>query len=111
LEETQSAERIEAGGDGNRPSFHPGERVGDPNSMKLAQINLHHSKAVTAVLRQQLADVALIQEPWLYRGKTRGLTNSGGTIFSVAPEGMQGPVFIPGTRLMPYRCWSSVLGM
>jgi hypothetical protein len=34
-----------------------------------------------------MADVALIQEPWIYRGKIRGLTNSGGTIFSVAPEG------------------------
>jgi hypothetical protein len=34
-----------------------------------------------------MADVALIQEPWIYRGQIRGLTNSGGTIFSVAPEG------------------------
>jgi hypothetical protein len=59
--------------------------------MKFAQINLHHSKAAMAVRRQQLAeglaDVALIQEPWIYRGQIRGLTNSGGTIFSVAPEG------------------------
>jgi hypothetical protein len=31
--------------------------------------------------------VALIQEPWIHRGKIRGLTNSGGTIFSVVPEG------------------------
>jgi splicing factor 45 len=59
--------------------------------MKFTQINLHHSKAATAVLCQQLAkgmaDAALIQEPWIYRGQIRGLTNSGGTIFSVAPEG------------------------
>jgi hypothetical protein len=59
--------------------------------MKFAQINLHHSKAATAVLCQKLAegmaDVALIQEPWIYRGQVRGLTGSGGTIFSVAPEG------------------------
>jgi hypothetical protein len=57
-----------------------------PNSMKFTQINLHHSKAVTAVLCQQLAkgmaDAALIQEPWIYRSQIRG-----GTIFSVTPEG------------------------
>jgi hypothetical protein len=44
-----------------------------------------------AVLCQQLAegmaDVALIQEPWIHRVQIRGITNSGGTIFSVAPEG------------------------
>jgi hypothetical protein len=34
-----------------------------------------------------MADVALIHEIWIYRGRIRGLTNSGGTIFSVAPEG------------------------
>jgi hypothetical protein len=43
-----------------------------------------------ATLCQQLtegkADVALIQEPWICRGQIRGLTNSGRTIYSVAPE-------------------------
>jgi hypothetical protein len=41
--------------------------------MKFMKINLHHSKAATAVLCQQLTegmtDVALTQEPWIYRGK------------------------------------------
>jgi hypothetical protein len=44
----------------------------------------------TANLRQQLAegkaDIALIQEPWIYRGQATGLTNSGGTFYSVVPE-------------------------
>jgi hypothetical protein len=43
-----------------------------------------------ATLCQQLAegkaDRALIQEPWVYRGQVRGLTNSGGTIYSATPE-------------------------
>jgi hypothetical protein len=43
-----------------------------------------------AALCQQLAegkaDVALIQEPWLYKGRIRGLTNTGGTVYSAAPE-------------------------
>jgi hypothetical protein len=43
-----------------------------------------------ATLCQQLAegraDIALIQEPWMYRGQARGLTNSVGTIYSVAPR-------------------------
>jgi hypothetical protein len=57
--------------------------------MKFLQINLHHSKAATATLCQQLAerkvDIALIQEPWLYKGQIRGLTNTGGTVYTVVP--------------------------
>jgi hypothetical protein len=30
-------------------------------------------------------DIALIQEPWVYKGQVRGLTNSGGTLYIVAP--------------------------
>jgi hypothetical protein len=60
------------------------------NTIKFVQINLHHSKAASAALSQQLAegkaDTALIQEPWVQRGQVRGLTNLGGTIYSVAPE-------------------------
>jgi hypothetical protein len=54
------------------------------------QINLHDNKAATAALCQRLAegkaDVALIQEPWLYKGQVRGLTNSGWTVYSATPE-------------------------
>jgi predicted AlkP superfamily pyrophosphatase or phosphodiesterase len=53
-------------------------------------MNVHHSKAALATLCQQLdegkADIAFIQEPWVYMGQVRGLTDSGGTIYSVAPE-------------------------
>jgi hypothetical protein len=59
--------------------------------MKFIQINLHHSKAATAILCQQLAegkaDVALIQEPWLYKARVRGLANIGWTVYSATPEG------------------------
>jgi hypothetical protein len=58
--------------------------------IKFVQINLHHCRAVMATFCQQLAegkaDIALIQELWVYRGQVRGLTNSGGAIYSVAPE-------------------------
>jgi hypothetical protein len=80
--------------------------------MEFVQINLHHSKAATAVLCQQLAegmtDVALIQEPWIYRDQIRCITNPGGTIFSVAPEGNVRSAFMSGIILTPYVCWSSV---
>jgi hypothetical protein len=36
---------------------------------------------------ERMADVALIQDPWIYRGQIRSITNSGETMFSVAPEG------------------------
>jgi translation initiation factor IF-1 len=31
------------------------------------------------------ADIALIQKPWVYKGQVRVLTNSGVTIYAVAP--------------------------
>jgi hypothetical protein len=41
-------------------------------AMKFVQINLHHSKAATAVLCRKhslgKADIALIQEPWVQGG-------------------------------------------
>jgi hypothetical protein len=53
---------------------------------KFIQINLHHSKAATALLCQKLAigeiDIALIQEPWVYGDQIRGLSNITGTLFS-----------------------------
>jgi hypothetical protein len=51
------------------------------HTVKFFQTNLHHSKAAMATSCQQLAekeaDVALIQEAWIYRGQIRGLTNTG----------------------------------
>jgi hypothetical protein len=59
-------------------------------TIKFLQINLHYSKAATAALCQQLSegndDVELIQEPWLYKCGIRGLTNTGGTVYSTSPE-------------------------
>jgi hypothetical protein len=47
--------------------------------MQFVHINLYHSKADMAVLSQQLAegmaDVAIIQEPLIYRGQIKGITN------------------------------------
>jgi hypothetical protein len=37
-------------------------------------------------LAEGRADTELIQEPWIYRGQIRGLSNSGGTIYFVGPE-------------------------
>jgi hypothetical protein len=62
----------------------------DIHNIKFVQINLHHSKAASANLCQLIAegkvDIALIQEPWVYKGQVRGLTNSRGTIYAVAPS-------------------------
>jgi hypothetical protein len=59
------------------------------HNIKFVQINLHHSKAASANLCQLIAegkvDIALIQEPWVYKGQVRGLTNSGGKIYTFAP--------------------------
>jgi hypothetical protein len=53
--------------------------------MKFIQINLHHSKAATTLLRQKLslgkADIALIQDPWTQGGQVRGLVALGAPFF------------------------------
>jgi hypothetical protein len=60
--------------DGNRLSLDTSEagRREENFTMKFIQINLHHSKAATAVVCQKLAlgkaDIALIQEPWIQEG-------------------------------------------
>ncbi|XP_044314314.1 uncharacterized protein LOC123037479 [Drosophila rhopaloa] len=46
-------------------------------SLRLLQINLHHSKAASAALLLRLAkgeaDVVLVQEPWVAGGRVAGL--------------------------------------
>jgi hypothetical protein len=40
-----------------------------------------------AALYQQLAEgKADVDVPWLYKSRIRGLTNTGGTVYSVVPE-------------------------
>jgi len=52
--------------------------------MKVLQVNLQHSKAASAVLCRMLAsglaDLALVQEPWLCHGKIKGLRSNGGVL-------------------------------
>lgn len=52
--------------------------------LRVLQANLQHNKAATAVLCRTLLaqniDVALIQEPWLLRGKVGGLGEARGKI-------------------------------
>jgi hypothetical protein len=60
------------------------------HNIKFVQINLHHSKVVSANLCQLIAegkvDIALIQEPWVYKGQVRGLTNSGERFMLLHPR-------------------------
>ena len=53
--------------------------------IRCVQINLHHCKAATALLARQLQldkfDIALIQEPYLYKGVIKGLGGTGGNIY------------------------------
>jgi hypothetical protein len=84
------------------------------HNIKFLQINLHHSKAATATLCQQLAvrkaDVALIQEPWLHKSHIRGLTNTGGTVYSVAPDNNARSCIYTRNYINALPLWSSVLG-
>jgi hypothetical protein len=50
--------------------------------MRVLQMNLHHSRAASAALcaAMKTFDVALIQEPWTYKGAIRGLKEVGGEL-------------------------------
>jgi hypothetical protein len=66
-EGTWSAKEIRRGGADGKGSL---SKFNEEAVKKFVQINLHHSKAAMATLCQQLAegmaDIALIQEPWIY---------------------------------------------
>jgi hypothetical protein len=78
-------ERKDEGVETETPPRKIKEQVKKTKVTKFVQINSHNSKAATTVLYWQvtvgIADVALIQEPWIYGGQTRGSTKSGETIF------------------------------
>ncbi|XP_075990199.1 uncharacterized protein LOC142985841 [Anticarsia gemmatalis] len=54
--------------------------------LRYVQINLQHNKAATALLARALKggkfDIALIQEPYIYKGEIKGLDDTGGTIWN-----------------------------
>ena len=55
------------------------------NAIRCLQINLHHSKAATDVALwrfiNQNMDIMLVQEPWVFRNRIRGLPNSTGKLY------------------------------
>ena len=50
--------------------------------MRVLQVNLHHSRAASAALcvAMKTCDVALVQEPWTYKGAIKGLKEVGGEL-------------------------------
>jgi len=50
--------------------------------MTVLQVNLHHSRVASAALSVAMrnCDVALIQEPWTYKGEIKGLKEVGGEL-------------------------------
>jgi hypothetical protein len=50
--------------------------------VRVLQVNLHHSRAASAALCAAMrnCDVALIQEPWTYKGEIKGLKEVGGEL-------------------------------
>ena len=50
--------------------------------MRVLKVNLHHSRVASAALcvPMKTCDVALIQEPWTYKGAIKGLKGVGGEL-------------------------------
>ena len=50
--------------------------------LRVLQVNLHHSRAASAALcvAMRNCDVALVQEPWTYKGEIKGLKEVGGEL-------------------------------
>jgi hypothetical protein len=51
-------------------------------SLRVLQVNLHHSRAASTALctAMRYCNVALIQEPWTYKGEMKGLKEVGGEL-------------------------------
>jgi hypothetical protein len=73
--------------------------------MKVLQINLHHSRATSAALcvAMKNCDVALIQEPWTYKGEIKGLREVGGElIYSSSKQNPRTCILVKnGFQLLP----------
>ena len=65
----------------------------------IIQIDLHHSKSVSAVLQKSIAviytGISLIQEPWIKKDAIRGL-GGGANLFLHVPQGTQPEDMHPG---------------
>jgi hypothetical protein len=55
--------------------------------MQVLHVNLHHSREASAAVCATMknCDVALIQEPWNYKGVMRGLKEVGGELIYSRP--------------------------
>jgi hypothetical protein len=73
--------------------------------MRVLQVNLHHSRAALAALcvAMKSCDVALIQEPWAYKGTIRGLKEVGGElIYSRSTQNPRACILIKkGLQILP----------
>ena len=69
------------------------------SAISFTQINLHHAKAASRVLTKRMNDVrtgiALIQEPWINRGKICGL-GGGGRQYSWAGQSARACLLVKG---------------
>ncbi|CAL1681167.1 unnamed protein product [Lasius platythorax] len=75
-------------------------------SLKIVQINLHRSAQATAVLQRRIIrerlDVALIQEPWTFRGRIRNLNvNRGRLIFCTSSDRPRAGILIKDETAIP----------
>jgi hypothetical protein len=75
--------------------------------MKIMQVNLHHSRAASAALcvAMRKCDVALLEEPWTYRGEIKGLKEVGGElIYSRSTQNSRTCIYVKkGFRILPLK--------
>jgi hypothetical protein len=73
--------------------------------MKVLQVNLHHIRAASTALcvAMKNCDVALIKEPWTYKGAIRGLKEVGGElIYSISAQNPRTSILIQkGYQMLP----------
>jgi hypothetical protein len=78
--------------------------------MRVLQVNFHHSRAASAAfcVATKSCDVALIQEPWTYKGAIRGLKEEGGELtYSRSTQNLRTCILIKkGFQILPliYHC-------
>jgi hypothetical protein len=70
--------------------------------LRILQVNLYHSRAASADVMKN-CDVALVQEPWTYKGVIKGLKEVGGElIYSRSTQHPRTCILVKkGFRILP----------
>ena len=95
-----------------------GREVGPYRQIKICQLNLHHSRAASAMMSRCFGkdgmDIALIQEPWIFKGKVRGLPERVATLHYISADKNRSCILVRHgieAVLLPHLCTADLVAI